>query len=104
MPKITVSKDHALDWNAVTALLKSKIAAALQENSTAVKDFSERWVDEHTMEFAFKTMGFSISGVLRSQPNRILVETSLPLVAMMAKGMIESRLQEEIGKILAEAG
>lgn len=104
MPKITVSKDHALDRNAVTALLKSKIAAALQENSGAVKDFSERWTDDHTMEFAFKTMGFAVSGVLRSQPNRVFLETTVPLAAMMVKGMIESRLQEEIGKILAEAG
>ena len=104
MPKITVSTDHALDRNAVTTLLKSKIAAALQDNSGSVKNFTERWTDDHTMEFAFKTMGFAVSGILRSQPDKIFVETTVPLAAMMVKGMIESRLKEEIVKILAEAG
>ena len=102
MPKITVSRNHNLDQLAVTALLKSKIAAALQENSNAVRDFSERWTDDHTLEFAFKTMGFRVSGQLKSLPGMVTVETTVPLAAMMVKGVIESRLNEEIGKILAE--
>ena len=104
MPKITVSKDHSFDHLVVTTLLKSKIAAALQDHAKAVSHFSERWTDDNTMEFAFKTMGFSISGLLKSLPGKVLVETTVPLAAMMVKGMIESRLKEEIGKILAEAG
>ena len=103
MPKITVSKNHSLDHLAVTALLKSKMAAALQEHANAVSNFSERWTDDNTMEFAFKTMGFSISGLLKSLPGKVSVETTVPLAAMMVKGMIESRLSDEIGKILAEA-
>jgi len=103
MPKITVSKNHNLDHLVVTALLKSKIATALQEHTTTVSNFSERWTDDNTMEFAFKTMGFSIRGLLQSLPGRVSVETTVPLAAMMVKGMIESRLNEEIGKILTEA-
>ena len=102
MPKITVSKNHSLSQSDVTALLKSKIAAGLKENASSVRDFSERWTDENTMEFAFKAMGFSVSGVLQSLPNRVAVDVTLPLAAMMVKGIIESRLQDEIGKILAE--
>jgi hypothetical protein len=102
MPKITLSQNHNLDRDSVTSLLKSKIAAALQEHSGTVKDFTERWSDDHTMEFAFKVMGFSISGLLKSLPNQICGEITLPLAAMMVKGMIESRLKDEIGKILAE--
>ena len=104
MPKITVSRNHNLDQLAVTALLKSKIAAALQENSNAVRDFRERWTDNHTLEFAFKVMGFSVSGLLKSLSDRVTVDVTLPFAAMMVKGIIESRLQEEIGKILAEVG
>ncbi|MCL2623521.1 MAG: polyhydroxyalkanoic acid system family protein, partial [Planctomycetaceae bacterium] len=100
----TVSRSHTHDQLAVTALLKSKIAAALQENSKTVHHFSERWTDDHTMEFAFKTMGFSVSGLLKSLPKLVTVDVTLPFAAMMVKGMIESRLQEEIGKILDEAG
>jgi len=103
MPKITVSRSHNHDHSTVTALLKSKIAAALQENSGSVRDFSERWTDGNTLEFAFKVMGFSVSGLLKSLPGKVAVDVTLPLAAMMVKGMIESRLQEEIGKILAEA-
>jgi len=103
MPKITVSKNHSLDHLAVTAILKSKIGMALQENAKAVSNFSERWTDDNTMEFAFKTMGFSVSGLLKSLPGKVSVETTVPLAAMMVKGMIESRLSDEIGKILAEA-
>jgi len=104
MPKITVSKNHNFDQSVVTALLKSKMAAALQENANAVRDFSERWIDENTLEFAFKAMGFSVSGLLKSLPGQVAVDVTLPLAAMMVKGMIESRLQDEIGKILAEVG
>jgi hypothetical protein len=104
MPKIRISRNHAFDHLTVTALLKSKIATALQEHSNAVRDFTERWTDDHTMEFAFKTMGLSVSGLLKSLPGKVSVETTVPLAAMMIKGMIESRLNDEIGKILAEAG
>ena len=104
MPKITVSRNHNRDQSAVTTLLKSKIAAALQESASTVRDFSERWTDDHTMEFAFKAMGFRVSGLLKSLPGKVAVDVTLPLAAMMVKGMIESRLQEEIGKILAETG
>ena len=104
MPKITVSRNHNLDPSVVTALLKSKMTAALQEHANAVRDFRERWTDEHTMEFAFKAMGFGVSGLLKSLPGQVAVDVTLPLAAMMVKGMIESRLQEEIGRILAEAG
>jgi hypothetical protein len=103
MPKITVSQNHNLDQSVVTALLKSKMAAALQEHANAVRNFGERWIDDHTMEFAFKAMGFSVSGLLKSLPGQVAIDVTLPLAAMMVKGMIESRLKEEIGKILTES-
>ena len=102
MPKITVFRNHNHDPSAVTALLKLKIAAALQENSSTVRDFSEHWTDDHTLEFAFKAMGFSVSGLLKSLPGKVAIDVTLPFAAMMVKGIIESRLQEEVGKILAE--
>ncbi|MCL2349604.1 MAG: polyhydroxyalkanoic acid system family protein [Planctomycetaceae bacterium] len=104
MPKISISKEHALNQATVTAVIKSKIAKALSENAGAVSQFKETWPDENTMQFAFKVMGMSVDGVLKSLPNQVSVEATLPLAAMMVKGLIESRLKEEIGKILAEAG
>ena len=103
MPKISISKEHALNQAAVTTVIKSKIAQALSENTGAVSQFKETWLNDHTMQFAFKAMGMSVDGVLKSLPNQVSVDVSLPLAAMMVKGLIESRLKEEIGKILAEA-
>jgi len=103
MPKISISKEHQLNQSDVTRFLKLKIAAALQENAGSVRDYHDRWTDDNTMEFAFKTMGAGISGLLRSLPNRVTVEVTLPFAALMVKGMIETRLNEELGKILAEA-
>ena len=103
MPKISISTNHHLDQSVVTAMLKSKMAVALQEHASAVRDFSEHWTDEHTMEFAFKVMSFSVSGLLKSLPGHMVIDVTLPFAAMMIKGMVESRLKEEIGKILAES-
>ena len=98
-----MSKEHALNQATVTTVLKSKIAKALSENAGAVRQFKETWLDDHTMQFAFKVMGMAVEGVLKSSPNRISVDVAVPLAAVMVKGLIESRLKEEIDKILIEA-
>ena len=49
----------------------------------------------------FKAMGFKVGGTLAVEDTAANLDIDLPLAAMMVKGMIEQRVRQEIGTVLA---
>jgi hypothetical protein len=76
--------------------LKEQAAKAREQ----VTDLEEQWND-HTLTFRFKAMGFGVNGTMAVEDAAVKIDVNLPLAAMMVKGMIEHRLRQEIGGVLA---
>ncbi|MDR1958943.1 MAG: polyhydroxyalkanoic acid system family protein [Planctomycetaceae bacterium] len=100
MPKISVTEFHNLSLSEAVSRIKTNLTAALQANSSLVSDFSEVWTDEQTLEFAFKVFGFAINGTVLTSPENVTANANIPLAAAMMKGTIESKMREELQKIL----
>lgn len=60
----------------------------------------EENLGEHSGTFAFKTMGFKISGAVTINDNDVKVDADLPFAAMLFKGRIESEVRETMERAL----
>jgi hypothetical protein len=79
-----------------TRRLKEQAAKARDQ----VTELEEQWND-HTLTFRFKAMGFGVNGTMAVEDAAVKIDVNLPLAAIVAKGMIEQKLREEITGVLA---
>ena len=63
----------------------------------------EQWQD-HTLTFHFQAMGFKVGGTLAVEDAAANLDIDLPLAAIVVKGMIEQRVRQELGTVLAATG
>jgi len=96
MPRLSMQIPHALGREEATRRIKELLPKARER----VSDLDEQWQD-HTLAFQFKAMGFKVGGTLAVEETAAKIDVDLPLAAMMVKGMIEQRVRQEIGTILA---
>ena len=100
MPKLSMETPHELGREEAARRLKEKFSAARDTYSAQVSDLHEQW-DDHTLTFSFKAVGMSIAGTVAVEDSAVKLDTALPLAVMMFKGMIEKRIREELGDLLA---
>jgi hypothetical protein len=53
------------------------------------------------LTYSFKAMGIAVQGTLTVEPADVKLDAELPWVAMAFRGTIESKVREELGKLLA---
>jgi hypothetical protein len=102
MPKLTLDIPHSLGLDEAARRLKKSLVAARAEHRDRLSEFSEEWRD-HTLSFAFKALGFAVSGTLAVERECVRLAATLPLSVMLFKGMIEERIRQEVGRVLAPA-
>jgi len=100
MPKLSLSVPHSLGVEEAARRLKQRYDAVKAEQGGQVKDLEEHW-DGQTLRCRFRAMGLKVAGSVTVQPAAVQVDAELPLAALMFKGFIESRVREELGKLLA---
>ena len=96
MPRLSMQIPHALGREEAARRVKEQIPKAQSQ----VTDFDEQW-QEHTLTFHFKAMGFKVGGTLAMEDSAANLDVDLPLAAMMVKGIIEQRVRQEFGTVLA---
>ncbi len=100
MPLLSVSMPHKLGKDEATRRLKIKHAEIKEKHTYTVTDLTETWVDPYSMDFAFKVLGFSLTGSVRTTDDSVGINVDLPTVAMLMKGTIESEIKKELGQVL----
>ncbi|MDO5554275.1 MAG: polyhydroxyalkanoic acid system family protein [Planctomycetia bacterium] len=101
MPRITKVYPHALGTDVAAQRIKAAIEREKKEKSTYATLQKEHWVNDHEMQYAMKVYGYPIDGHLLISDKEVTVELNLPVIAMLAKGMIEDQLSQEIGGLLS---
>ena len=99
MPRLTMETSHALGQEEATRRLKDKFDIARRDHGDQVGDLREEWTD-HTLSFGFKSMGMKVDGRVEVHADCVRLDAKLPMAAAMFKGMIESRIREELGDLL----
>ena len=100
MPRLTMDTPHSLGQEEAARRLKAKFNVVRENFGGQVSDLHEQWND-HTLSFGFKTMGMKVAGEVAVHEDRVTLDTKLPLAAAMFKGMIETKVRDELGDLLA---
>ena len=99
MPQLSLDLPHALGQDEAARRLKATVAAARSAYQEHLSDFQEDWQD-HTLSFGFRAMGMSVKGTVAIEPENVHVAADLPMAAMFFRGAIESRIRQEVGRLL----
>ena len=100
MPGFSFIVPHALEPAEVMRRLRERADAVKAAYQAHLTDFEETW-DSDSLACCFRTMGQKFQGTLKAVSGEVQIQMSLPIVAMMFRGIIESRVREELGKLLA---
>ena len=95
MPRVSIEVPHHLNRDEVVERVRQRTAGARSKFQDQISDFQEQWTDHHA-EFSIKVMGMKTTGTLAVEPEKVNVSLELPFAAMLFRGMIESRVRQEI--------
>jgi hypothetical protein len=101
MSLMNITVPHQLSQEEATTRLKEKHAEIKQQHTYTVTNLTETWIDSHSMDFAFKVYGFSLTGSVKSLADAVAIVVDLPLAAMPLKSTIESQIKKELIKVLS---
>ncbi len=101
MPLLSVTMPHSLGKEEATRRLKLKHDEIKEKHTYTISDLKENWTSPHSMDFAFKVLGFSLTGGVKSTDDNVNISVDLPTIAMMMKGTIESEIKKELSQVLA---
>ena len=100
MPLLSVSMPHTLGKDEATRRLKIKHAEIKEKHTYTVTNLTETWTDPHSMDFAFKVYGFSLTGSVCATDDTVGISVVLPTIAIMMRGTIESEIKKELAQVL----
>jgi hypothetical protein len=100
MPRVSIEAPHALDEEEAVRRLKEKTSELKRAYDGQYSDLNEQW-DGNAYSFGVKAVGMKVSGTGKVEAQRVLLDVDVPLAAIMFKGMIQSRVREELDKLLA---
>ncbi len=100
MPRLTMETQHALGRDEALRRLKDKFSFVRDNYGNQVKDLHEEWNGD-TLSFGFKATGMKVSGTVAVEDACVKLDAKLPMAAMLIKGMIQKRIREELGDLLA---
>jgi predicted NBD/HSP70 family sugar kinase len=100
MPHVTMEIPHTLGQDEALRRLKAKTDLLSAAYGSQVSDLQQQWND-NVLTYSFKAMGIAVQGTLTVEPADVKLDAELPWVAMAFRGTIESKVREELGKLLA---
>lgn len=100
MPKTTISIPHSLGQTEALNRLQGMLASVKENYGNQVTDLEENWTDNGG-SFAFKAMGFKISGDLAVTDNAVTIDAEFPWAAKPFQSTIETAIRERAERLLA---
>jgi hypothetical protein len=100
MGSFQMSVWHTLGKEEARRRLQQKLATVRQSYSHHVSQLNESW-EGHVLSFSFRAAGMNVSGTITVEDSQVSLDAVLPLAAMMFRGLIEQRIRQELGDLLA---
>ena len=101
MPTLDITVPHQLTQAEATERLKKKRTEIKEQHTYTVSDLKETWTTPDSLDFAFKILGFSLTGSVESQESAVRIAVVLPIAATIMKGTIESQVRRELEQVLS---
>ena len=100
MPDLIVSVSHQLSQDEALRRIQTVVAQIKAQYSDKINDLREDW-NGYIGTFQISAQNQQVSGTVKVNPSDVTIQTTLPFVASLFKTGIESRLRDELTKILA---
>ncbi len=100
MPSLNLKIEHQLTPQEAADRVRRLIEFAKGQYGHQVSNLRESW-NEHHLEYSFSVMGMSTSGTLRVEETHVVIDSKLPLAAMMVRGRIEETIRGQLGRVLS---
>lgn len=94
--KFNVVVDHTIERDEAVSRLKGFSDRMRDEVPVEVTDVVETWDDAGNLAFAFRALGFSISGSVVTCHESVTIIGNLPFAALPFRGAIENQIAEKI--------
>lgn len=96
MAKFNVVVDHSIKREEAISRLKDFSNQMREEVPIEVTEVVETWDEAGNLVFAFKAMGFKISGSMVTCQESVTIVGNLPFAALPFRGAIESQIAEKV--------
>ena len=101
MPTLNITVPHQLTQAEATERLQKKRTEIKEQHTYTVSDLKETWTTPNSLDFAFKILGFSLTGTVESMETSVRIAVDLPIAATVMKGTIESQVRRELEQVLS---
>ena len=101
MPNLNITVPHQLTQVEATERLKKKQAEIKEQHTYTVSDLKETWTTPDSLDFAFRILGFSLTGTVESLESSVRIAVALPIAAAVMQGTIESQVRRELEQVLS---
>jgi len=99
MPDLIVSVNHLLSQDEALRRIQAAVAQAKAQYSDKFNDLRESW-NGYVGTFQISAQNQQVSGAVAVNPSDVTVQTTLPFILTFVKTTIESRMRDELMKIL----
>lgn len=100
MPSFQVEVPHALGKQQAIERLRPFVEKLVERYKEQVSTSEGSWL-ENVLTFALTTYGFTISGELKVEDDKVALQGQLPFAALPFRGKIEQSIASELQKELA---
>ena len=100
MPKTDIVIPHSLGKEEALNRLHGMLTSVKENYGSQVSDLEENWTADGG-SFAFKAMGFKISGVLTVSDDEVRTDVEFPWAAKPFQSTIETAIRERAERLLA---
>jgi Putative polyhydroxyalkanoic acid system protein (PHA_gran_rgn) len=99
MPDLIVSVSHQLSQDEALRRIQAALAQAKAQFSDKIDELHEGW-NGYVCAFQIFAQNQEVSGTVAVNPSDVTVETTLPFLASFFKTTIESRMRDELKRVL----
>jgi hypothetical protein len=99
MPDLIVSVSHRLSQDEALRRIQAAVAQAKAQFSDKINELHEGW-NGYVGTFQIFAQNQEMSGTVAVNPSDVTVEATLPFLATFFKTTIESRMRDELKRIL----
>lgn len=101
MPKFSVEVPHEVERSEAAVRLRTFSDRVRADLPGEVKEIQETWDEAGNLDFAFRAMGFTVSGRMENRPGSVHVAGTIPFAALPFRGAIERQIAEKVREAIA---
>jgi len=100
MPSINVSVPFSISQDEAIRRIRNIVGELQKDFADKISNVREEWRNDRA-DFSFDVMGFTISGKVQVETDRVVLDGNIPFAALPFKSRIEELIREKTSQLLS---